>query len=223
MSLKLWGRPTSARTQKVMLALAELRMDYEYILASSTMGPSGSVAKGSKPFGVVDTPEYLAMNPTGTIPTIDDDGYILWESNAVVQYLGMRYDPVLFYRNDIKVCNSAARWMMWENNRLIPPMHELVEHLVRLPKNQSNPVKIDESRSALVKEFIILENQLSKTRFIAANEWTMADIPIVIRCHRFYLLDIDRPKMPNLLRYYKTAQDRHSFEIIADAALHVKG
>ena len=65
MTIKLYGRPTSARTQKVMLALAELGLEYNYILASATMGPTGSVAKGGKPFGMVHTRKYLEMNPTG--------------------------------------------------------------------------------------------------------------------------------------------------------------
>ena len=78
MAIKLYGRPTSARTQKVMLALAELGLEYNYILASATMGPTGSVAKGGRPFGVVNTRKYLEMNPTSTIPTLDDNGYILW-------------------------------------------------------------------------------------------------------------------------------------------------
>ena len=69
MKFKLWGRPSSARTEKVMLALAELGIDHEYILASATMGPDGSVTKGGKPFGVVDKPEYLAMNPNGDRPS----------------------------------------------------------------------------------------------------------------------------------------------------------
>ena len=97
MAIKLYGRPTSARTQKVMLALAELGLEYDYVLASATMGPEGSVAKGGTPFGVVHTQKYYDINPTRTIPTLDDNGYILWESNAIVQYLGMRYNSRLFY------------------------------------------------------------------------------------------------------------------------------
>ena len=110
MTIRLWGRPTSARTQKVMLALAELELKHEYILASATMGPTGAVARGGSPFGVVTTPEYLAMNPTGTIPMLEDNGYPLWESNAIVQYLGMKYNPAKFYNSDIEICNSVWKY-----------------------------------------------------------------------------------------------------------------
>src|SRR5665811_616075 len=100
MTIELWGRPSSARTQKVLLALAELKLDFTFTLASATMGPAGHAAKGNAVYGVVDTPPYRAMNPNGTVPTINDDGFILWESNAIVQYLALEYDPGLFFGND---------------------------------------------------------------------------------------------------------------------------
>ena len=223
MAIKLYGRPTSARTQKVMLALAELRLEYDYVLASATMGPEGSVAKGGTPFGVVHTKTYYDINPTRTIPTLDDNGYILWESNAIVQYLGMRYNSRLFYGDDVYLCNSALRWMMWENNRLITPMHNIVEQRFRLPAHARNNELEIRSEKMLIDEFIIVENQLAKTRYIAGDCWSMGDIPISIRCHRFYLLDIPKPKMPNLESYYERIKKRVSFSVIADKSLHIGG
>ena len=223
MAIKLYGRPTSARTQKVMLALAELRLEYDYVLASATMGPEGSVAKGGNPFGVVHTKKYYDINPTRTIPTLDDNGYILWESNAIVQYLGMRYNSRLFYGDDVYLCNSALRWMMWENNRLITPMHNIVEQRFRLPAHARNNELEIRSEKMLIDEFTIVENQLAKTRYIAGDCWSMGDIPISIRCHRFYLLDIPKPKMPNLESYYERIKKRVSFSVIADKSLHIGG
>ena len=223
MAIMLYGRPTSARTQKVMLALAELGLEYDYVLASATMGPEGSVAKGGTPFGVVHTQKYYDINPTRTIPTLDDNGYILWESNAIVQYLGMRYNSKLFYGDDVYLCNSALRWMMWENNRLITPMHNIVEQRFRLPAHVRNNELEIRSEKMLIDEFMIVENQLTKTRYIAGNTWSMGDIPISIRCHRFYLLDIPKPKMPNLESYYERIKKRVSFNVIADKSLHIGG
>ena len=223
MAIKLYGRPTSARTQKVMLALAELRLEYDYVLASATMGPEGSVAKGGKPFGVVHTKKYYYINPTRTIPTLDDNGYILWESNAIVQYLGMKYNSRLFFGDDVYLCNSALRWMMWENNRLITPMHNIVEQRFRLPAHARNNELEIRSEKMLIDEFIIVENQLAKTHYIAGDCWSMGDIPISIRCHRFYLLDIPKPKMPNLESYYERIKKRVSFSVIADKSLHIGG
>jgi glutathione S-transferase len=223
MNIKLWGRPTSARTQKVMLALAELNLKHEYILASSTMGPTGAVAKGGSPFGVVTTPEYLAMNPTGTIPMLEDNGYILWESNAIVQYLGMKYNPTQFYNNDIETCNSAMRWMMWENNQLISPMHDLVVQLYRIPNKLRDNRLILKCKQKLIKEFKVIDAELGKTEYMTGDSWSMADIPITIRCHRFYLMEFLKPEMPNITRYYKNVKRRASFKSIEDPNYHING
>ena len=55
--LKLWGRPTSGRTQKVLWTLAEIGLEFEFIMASGEMGPGGHVSKGNQPYGLVDTPD----------------------------------------------------------------------------------------------------------------------------------------------------------------------
>ena len=92
--------------------LAEIGLEFEFILASAEMGPAGHVSKGNKPFGVVDTPEYRAKNPNGRVPTIDDDGFVLWESNSIIRYLAMQYAPDMLYGNDIKTfaCRRNTIW-----------------------------------------------------------------------------------------------------------------
>ena len=91
--IKAWGRPASIHTQRVLWALTDADLPYELPLASATMGPDGQVLNGGAPFGVVDTPAYRAINPNGTVPTIDDDGFIFWESNAILMWLALKHAP----------------------------------------------------------------------------------------------------------------------------------
>ena len=135
----------------------------------------------------------------------------------------MKYNSWLFYGDDVYLCNSALRWMMWENNKLITPMHNVVEQRFRLPAYARNNELQIRSEKMLIDEFMIVENQLAKTRYIAGDSWSMGDIPISIRCHRFYLLDIPKPKMPNLEVYYERIKNRGSFSVIADKSLHTGG
>ena len=80
--LRIWGRTNSINVQKVLWCCAELDLPFERIDAGMA-------------FGVVETPEYRALNPNGRIPTIEDDGYVLWESNTIVRYLAMKHGPGL--------------------------------------------------------------------------------------------------------------------------------
>ena len=76
--LVLWGRPTSSNVKKVLWTLEEIGLDYQFV-------------KAGGPYGGLDTPEFLALNPNGLVPTIKDDELVLWESNTIVRYLAARY------------------------------------------------------------------------------------------------------------------------------------
>ncbi|MDH3701529.1 MAG: glutathione S-transferase family protein [Alphaproteobacteria bacterium] len=222
--LKLWGRPTSARTLKVLWALAEIGIEFDFILASATMGPDGSVDKGNQPYGVVDTAEYRAINPNGTVPTIDDAGFTLWESNSIVRYLAMKYAPDMMYDDDIETFALASRWMDWENNELLHGQHALVMQLIRLPENQRDPSEVEAARQDLIPKFQMIDDQLGRTRFIAGERFTMGDIPIGLRTHRWHLFDIERPPMANLARWYDEIRTHRGFKAwIEDPANHLSG
>ena len=85
--LKLWGRVNSINVQKVLWALEELKVPYERTDAGMA-------------FGVVNEPFYKKMNPNSRVPTIDDDGFVLWESNAIVRYLAAKHGAGSLYPND---------------------------------------------------------------------------------------------------------------------------
>jgi glutathione S-transferase len=188
------------------------------------MGPGGHVSKGNKPYGVVDTPEYRSMNPNGTVPTIDDGGFILWESNSIVRYLAMQYAPDLLYDDDIRTFASASRWLDWENNQLLPPQHDLVMQLVRLPESQRDAVQLERAREAFIKRLRIVEAQLGRTPYIAGGRFTYGDIALGIRVHRWFLFGLERPPMPDIERWYAAIRERPAFQVwTANPAYHVEG
>jgi glutathione S-transferase len=222
--LRLWGRPSSARTQKVLWTLSEIGLEFDFVLASATMGPGGHVSKGNRPFGIVDSSEYRSLNPTGRVPTIDDDGFTLWESNSIVRYLAMQHAPDLLYGNDIRTFASASRWLDFENNELLPPQHELAMHLIRLPEPQRDPAAVEHARLAFVEALAIVETQLGRTRFMCGEHFTYGDIGVGIRVHRWHLFGLDGPSVPNVARFYAEIQARPGFQRwTADPAHHLEG
>ncbi len=222
--LTLWGRPTSGRTQKVLWTLEEIGIKFDLILASATMGPGGHVSKGKQPFGVVNTPEYRARNPNGRVPTIDDDGFVLWESNSIVRYLAMQYAPDLLYGNDIRTFASASRWLDWENNELLPPQHEMVMHLIRLPEAARDARELDRAQRDFLTRLQIAEDQLGRARYICGERFTYGDIALGLRVHRWHMLGLANAPLPNISRWYAEIQARPAFQVwTADPAHHLEG
>ena len=222
--LKLWGRPTSGRTQKVLWTLEEAGVKFELILASATMGPRGHVSKGNEPFGVVDTPEYRAKNPNGRVPTIDDGGFVLWESNSIVRYIAMQYAPDLLYGSDVRTFASASRWLDWENNELLPPQHEMVMHLIRLPESARDANVLARSRTEFERRLKIAEEQLGRTRYMCGERFTYGDIPLGIRVHRWHVIGLATDGFPHVERWYSEIKARLAFNVwTADPANHLEG
>src|SRR5580700_11331791 len=125
--LKIWGRANSINVQKVLWVSEELGLFFDRVDAGMQ-------------FGVVDTPEYQALNPNALVPTIDDDGFILWESNAIVRYLAAKYGaqdgPNSLWPDDLQTRALADRWMDWQQMLWAKGLREVFWTLVRTPQEQ---------------------------------------------------------------------------------------
>jgi glutathione S-transferase len=209
--LKVWGRPTSTNTQRVLWTLVEAGVLYELTLASATTGEKGYVWQGEVPFGLVDTAAYRSMNPNGKIPTIDDGGFILWESNAIVAYLARRYAPDrLFGGNEITFAR-ALQWMMWTNYSMDPALHALILHLERLPASQRSAETVEASRRDVLSKLELMEAQLARSAFFAGDSFTIGDIPLGISTQRFFHFGLERPPLPCIEGWLARLGEREGF------------
>jgi len=185
--LRIWGRLSSVNVQKVVWCADELRLAYERVDA------------GGK-FGRNDTPEYLAMNPNGLVPVIEDDGFVLYESNAIVRYLAAR-DPALLPA-DPRRRADVDRWMEWQSTSYTPAMGVAFWQLVRTPEAQRDAVAIEASRAKSEKLSAILDAHLASRRFITGDTFTVADIVNGCAAHRWLHLPLARERRPHLERWY---------------------
>src|SRR5665213_2569582 len=97
--LTVWGRRSSANVQKVMWLIGELGLAHRHIAAGG-------------PYGGLDDPKFRAMNPNGLVPVIDDDGVVLWESNAILRYLAARHGAP-FWPEHAAERARQDQWMDW--------------------------------------------------------------------------------------------------------------
>src|SRR5580700_816468 len=165
MTLKIWGRLTSINVQKAMLCVEELDLPHERIDAGLA-------------FGIVDTPEFRAKNPNGLVPVMEDDDFVLWESNAIVRYLAAKHAPGSLWPTDLRQRADADRWMDWQTTTFQPAMGPAFMHLVRLPPEKRDPSVVEPSRQMTEECVAIMESVLAKKRFIAGDGITVGDIAL---------------------------------------------
>ena len=196
--LKIWGRTTSINVQKVLWCCAEVDLPYERIDAGGQ-------------FGVNNTPEYLAMNPNGLVPTIEDDGLILWESHAIVRHLARKHGRGTLWPADEKTCADADRWMEWYSTTLWNNLRPVFWNLVRVEPAKRDMKTVEEARKRMADNLAIVEKQLAGRDYLTGSHFTMGDIPMGVALHRWFLLPIERPDYPRLAAYYQRLKQRPGF------------
>lgn len=193
--LKIWGRLSSVNVQKVVWCADELGLRYERVDA------------GGK-FGINHTPEYLAKNPNGLVPTIEEDGFVLYESNAIVRYLAACDSQARLWPKDLRERADADRWMEWQSTSYTPAMTAIFWQLIRTPEDKRDAKAIEVSREKSERLTAILDGHLAGREWLAADRFTTADIVVGCAVHRWMQLPIRRDPRPNVERYYRQLKAR---------------
>ncbi|AZR92685.1 glutathione S-transferase [Bordetella trematum] len=188
--LKIWGRLSSVNVQKVMWAVRELAL------------PHTLTEVGGR-FGGVDTPEYTRMNPNQLVPVIDDGGFVLWESNAIVRYLAARYGSGTLSPADVCLRADADRWMDWQATEWQPAMRTAFLELIRKPEAERDPAAIADSLQAAERYALRLDAALKGRDFISGTQFTMGDLVLGCAAHRWLGLPAERPATPHLSAWYR--------------------
>jgi glutathione S-transferase len=193
--LKIWGRMTSINVQKVAWCVDELGIAYERIDAG-------------REFGHNDTPEYLAKNPNGLIPLIEDDGFALWESNAIVRYLAAKHGLGTLCPSDAQQRASADRWMDWQTTTLNPPIGAIFQMLIRTPEAQRDLKVVETNRPIAEKRLAMLDAILARSEYLNGDTFTMADIPAGLSARRWRSLPVPQTEYANIHRWLTTLAAR---------------
>jgi glutathione S-transferase len=196
--LRIWGRNNSINVQKVMWAVGELGRPHERIDVGGA-------------FGGLDGAEYRALNANGRIPTIEDDGVVVWESNACVRYLAARYSAGSLWPEDPVTRAAADMWMDWQQTTLLTDMTTVFWGLVRTPEAERDHAAIEAAAGRLGGLWRRLDNHLAGRRYVAGDHFTMGDIPVGATCYRYHQLAIERPKLAAIEAWYGRLQEREPY------------
>lgn len=198
--LTVWGRKTSSNVQALMWCIGELGLTFE------------RHDVGHK-YGGNDTPEFLAMNPNGTVPVLkEEEGEPLWETGAILRYLANQYGTATFWPQDPEARARIDKWAEWSKiNVALNFTGPIFWRVVRTAPKDRNDVAIGEAINVLGSYLGIAEAQLARGAFLCGNEFTLADIQFGHVLYRYFGIAIDRPQHPALRRYYDRLIARPAF------------
>ena len=197
--LKVWGRKTSSNVQKVMWAVGELKLAHERVDIGG-------------PFGGNKEPAYLAMNPNGLVPTLEDGDLILWESNTIVRYLVGMHGAGTLEPADPIARARASQWMDWQLSVLGPAITPAFWGLIRTPADKRDSAAIAASQAKTIEAMKMLDAALAKRAYVAGDAFSIGDIPVGIMAYRYWQLVPQRPDTPSLKRWYGEIEKRPAFQ-----------
>ena len=204
--LKIWGRLTSVNVQKVVWCADELGLEYERIEA------------GGK-YGVVNTPQYLAMNPNGLIPVIEDDGFVLWESNAIVRYLAALHGEGTLSPTNRRMRADADRWMDWQTTTFNPAIGPAFWQLIRTAPEKRDATVVETARASAENYLAVLDAHLASRDFVAGSAFTMGDIPLGCSVDRWMKLPLARESHPHVERWVQALRGRNGARQVVELSL----
>ncbi len=189
----LYTHPSSANGRKVLAVTLHLDLKPKIIMINVYAGDG-------------QTPEYLAVNPSGKIPTLVDNGFVLWESNAIIHYISDVFGNFLLSSTDPKERSDIERWLFWESSHWQPSIsgviaeivgHRLMPHLVPKPKSEANWLDTNFDRN--VK---FLDNHLKDKHYLTGPQLTIADFSVAAMMTYFRVAKFPFIHFQNLNRWY---------------------
>jgi glutathione S-transferase len=193
--LKILGRVTSINARKVLWTADELGLKY----VREDWG---------LPIRDPRVESFLVLNPNAQVPVLVDDGFALWESNAMMRYLGEKHRTEL-WPSSPKERAIVDQWMSWQATELNPTWTYAVYALLRRNPAFSDAVRIARSIADWTQEMQILEDRLQASGdYVANHKFSLADIVLALSTHRWVMTPFDKPELPAVAAHYARAKSR---------------
>jgi len=194
--LTIWGRLNSHNVKKVVwladeIGIAHVRHDV-----------------GGK-FGMDDA--YRALNPNALVPTIEDEGLVLWESNAILRYLAARYAQSTPMWPDNPVVRAVGdKWMDWQFG-LADAQRDAFHNLIRRSESERDPAAIERSAAATAEMMARVDDALAQSPWLSGETFGIGDIPVGVYAHTYFSLAVQRPDLPHLADWYGRLKARPAY------------
>lgn len=197
--LRILGRVSSINVRKVLWTCAEIGLPFE----REDWGAGFSSTRSE---------EFLALNPNGLVPVIQDEDGVLWESNTICRYLAGRHGRADLLPSAPRERALVEQWMDWQATELNPTWRSAFLGLVRHDPAHADAAQIDASAAAWNAKMRILDRQLERTGSYAAGpSFTLADIVLGLSVNRWLKTPIARPELKAVAAYVDRLSARPAF------------
>jgi glutathione S-transferase len=197
--ITVWGRATSSNVQIVMWALAEIGLECE------RLDVGGS-------FGGTDTPEYVRMNPNKLVPTIQDGDLTLWESAAIVRYLGARYADARFWPADHVARAKIDQWAEWSKTTFGPALLTgIFWPLIGVREENRDTKALAAAVTRMQGLARMIDTRLAESPYLGGEHLAFGDCIFGTLLYRYFTLDFDRAETPHLRSYYDRLCSRPAY------------
>lgn len=197
--LKIYGRPNSLNVRKVLWLCEEIGIPYERTDWGRDHRPTTEA-------------EFMRVSIFGVVPVVDDDGFIIRESNTIVRYLCSKHGRADLYPTEIKARALVEQWMDYGNTDLGTGMRPVFQGKVLGIKPHSLPEVIAWGAADWNRQMGRLDTHLKAAGpYLAGASFTVADIPAGLMVHRWMAIDFEKPSLPALDAYYARLSERAGF------------
>ena len=172
--LRIYGIARTRAFRALWIA-KELGLDYEHVPIET--GPAGA-----------RKPDYLAVSPNGRLPAIDDDGFILWESLAIVLYLAKKHGRL--YPATLEGEAKAWQWSLWAANEVERGVNIWSLHALRLPPADRNAAVLADALKVLGPPFRVLDGALAGRSYLLGEDFSVADLNVAAVVSRAIAMDL---------------------------------
>ena len=198
--LKLYDHIESQNGYKVRLALSNLKIDYDWISVD---------LKG----GEQKQDWFLKLNPNGKVPTLADDDFSIWESNAILLYLGRKFAPQVsnnLIPQDIKKLGMMLEWIMFEATTLSRHISGARFLTKYMPPEKLDTDELQKYRKDAKRALKIINEHLSKNDFLA-GDYSMADISCYAQIFTAPEGEVSLSEFSNILAWMKRVESQAGY------------
>ena len=201
--MKLFRHPLSSCSRRAVQAAIELGLEDQVELVTVDL------AKGAQ-----RAPEFLAKNPNGRVPVLVDGDFVLWESNAIMQYLADGVPGQRLFPEERRARADVVRWMFWNAHHFSQGVSTLNrERMVKKILGQGEPDPAEVARGeAMVRTFgAVLDARLEGRPYLVGDGLTLADIAVASELSSWERAALPLEGFGNVRRWFDAVRSRPSW------------